>query len=374
MKKICHLTSVHPRYDIRIYYKQCLSLVKNGFETNLIVADGQGDEILNGIGIFDVGKFNNRLLRFTKTTKCVLKKAIELDAQLYIVHDPELIPAALKLKKLNKRVIFDSHEDIPRQILEKDWIPKPFLKPLSTLVELYLKFSLKKLDAVLTVTHHFVENLKKASNEVYMITNYPLIENKPIEFSFEEYKNRKNTLCYAGSIYYFSLQENIIEAIRNQDDIEYIIVGRINDKYKNKLSKHLEQENVKLINWLTKSELAKIFSEATIGNTIFDYSPNLGYKKGNLGVNKIFEYMHSGLPIISTDFEHYKEIIDEYKCGLYVNPNNIEDIRAAIRFLIENKQEAYLMGQNGQRAVLEKFNWNSQEKKYLEIINHVLNK
>ena len=44
----------------------------------------------------------------------------------------------------------------------------------------------------------------------------------------------------------------------------------------------------------------------------------MGYKKGTLGNNKIFEYMYYGLPIICTDFDLWKEIIDKYKCGIYV--------------------------------------------------------
>ena len=110
MVTITHLTSAHPRYDTRIFFKECISLAKN-YKVNLIVADGLGDEEKNTVYIYDVGKVEGRLNRIFKTTKKVLQRAIELDSDVYHLHDPELIPIGLKLKKMGKKVIFDAHED-----------------------------------------------------------------------------------------------------------------------------------------------------------------------------------------------------------------------------------------------------------------------
>ena len=71
--KIAHLTSAHPRYDTRIFLKQCISLVANGYETYLVVADGQGDEKKDSIQIYDAGKSTGRLKRIFKSTKPCVK-------------------------------------------------------------------------------------------------------------------------------------------------------------------------------------------------------------------------------------------------------------------------------------------------------------
>ena len=155
--KIAHLTSVHTRYDTRIFLKECTSLAAHGYLTSLIVADGQGDEQKNNVNIYDVGASKNRLDRISRAPLRVLKKAIELDADIYHLHDPELIPIGLKLKKLEKTVIFDSHEDVPNQILSKYYL-NPFIRrPISELIRRYEIFACSKLDAVIAANPAEVE-------------------------------------------------------------------------------------------------------------------------------------------------------------------------------------------------------------------------
>jgi len=101
---ICHLTSAHPQRDVRILIKECSSLAKH-FNTSLFVVNGT-KEVFNNVKIDTVKhEFNSRLERFTKVVDLVLLKAIEIDADIYHIHDPELLRIVSKLKKLNKKVI-----------------------------------------------------------------------------------------------------------------------------------------------------------------------------------------------------------------------------------------------------------------------------
>ena len=105
--KIAHLTSVHARFDVRIFYKMCTSLVSAGHEVVLIVADGRGDETKNGVHVVDVGASEGRMDRIRNAPGRILAAAARRDIDVYHLHDPELWPIGLKLKHSGHRVIFD---------------------------------------------------------------------------------------------------------------------------------------------------------------------------------------------------------------------------------------------------------------------------
>jgi len=113
-----------------------------------------------------------------------------------------------------------------------------------------------------------------------------------------------------------------------------------------------------------------MLDECTISNVLRDFNFT-GSPHGSLGIIKLFESMEAGLPIICSNVEVYREMMNEYRCGILVDPNDSEQIMNAIMYLVNNKEDAYQMGQEGRRAVREKFNWEAESKKYIEKINNI---
>ena len=66
-------------------------------------------------------------------------------------------------------------------------------------------------------------------------------------------------------------------------------------------------------------------------------------------------------------------MVEKYHCGICIDPHSVKDFKAAIGYLLTHKKEAYEMGQNGRKAVLEEYSWDSQYKKYLGVIEKLLN-
>lgn len=365
--KICHMTSAHNRYDVRIFRKECKSLANNGYDVALIVNDSKDDEIIDNIKIISTKfKYKNRIDRMLNSRKYILKKAIEVNADIYHFHDPELLPLCNKLRRIGKKIIFDSHEDVPKQIIDKYWIPKILRNIASELYTAYEKYSVKKYDAVISVTPHVVERFKKTNLNSILITNYPIIS----EIQQRE-KNSKNIICFAGGISTQWNHDIIIAAIENIDDIEYLLAGDGNIEYLNKLKTIPGWRKVKYLGRISQDEVKGIYSKSVAGMAL-NYS-NQAKGIGTLGNTKMFEYMEASLPVICTDYKLWKEIIIEYNCGICVEPNNVKQIETAICFIINNKEESIKMGQEGRRAVEEKFNWNIEEQKLLELYEHLEN-
>ena len=367
--KVCHLISGYYRNDPRIFQRQCKSLVNGGFEVCILTNDGQPNEVIEGIKVYATDKYwKNRIkvLLFSKSQ--FLKKAIEVNADIYQLHSPELLSLGLTLKKLGKIVIYDSHEDLPSHILEKEWIPLIFRKPISIFINFYMNRVLKSYNEIISPHHHVVEKLELINANTTLITNFAKVGSL-INYDLSHYLNRENSICYSGTVYLSSNQEFILEAISNINNLKYQIVGFIDENYKEQLSERKGFEKLQFLGRIPWEELNDFYSKSLIGMVIMDYKLNLGYKRGTYAVNKIFEYMEAGLPIICTDYDLWKEIIDKYDCGICVEPNNAKQIEEAIQFLISNKEKAYQMGQNGRKAVLLEYNWSTQEKEYLRIFN-----
>lgn len=367
MKKVCHVISGYFRTDARVFQRQCKSLVKGGFEVCMLTNDGQPNEVIEGIKVYSIDNYwKNRIKIILFAKSQFVKKAIEINADIYQLHAPELISLGLKLKKLGKIVIYDAHEDMPSHILEKEWIPTFFRKPISVLVEKYMKWALCQYDEIISPHSHVVRYLKKISNNVHLITNFPLVNNE-LKLNFNKYINNKNLMCYSGTVYSYSNQEAILDAMSKIPNLEYQIAGNIEPNHLEKLSKHTSFERVKFLGRIPWNDLPEFYQNSILGLVIFDYKLNLGYKLGSYGSNKLFEYMEAGLPFICTDYDLWKEIVDKYNCGIFVQPNNSKQIEDAIRYLINNKEKAYEMGQNGRKAIIQEYNWKTQEKIYLEI-------
>ncbi len=360
-KKVCHITSAHGRYDIRIFIKECVSLAKNGYDATLIVNDNNPDEVKEGVKIVSTKfKPKNRIERFLNSKKLLFSKALEVNADIYHLHDPDLLPLGNKLKRKGKKVIFDSHEDVPRQIKDKQWIPKIIRNIISKTYEIYEESSIKKYDAVISVTPHIVERFSGINPNSVMVTNYPIID-----VSEEIARNPYKAICFAGGITEQYNHHKILMAIEDIENIKYLLAGNPDNQYLKKLKTLPAWEKVEYKGMISHSEVKKLYSQSIAGMAIH-YSTQ-AKEQGSLGVIKLFEFMEAKLPVICSDYKLWKEIVEKYNCGICVDVNNVVEIKNAINYIINNPEEARVMGENGRKAVIEKYNWKTQEEILLRL-------
>ena len=163
----------------------------------------------------------------------------------------------------------------------------------------------------------------------------------------------------------------MLDALSGVENAKYLIAGKFwnNVSYQKKLEDHPKWKDVDFIDGFDIKELPLLLKRATISNVLRDFvsseTPN-----GSLGIIKIFESMEAALPLICSDVQVYRTIMKEYRCGLLVDPNNSEQIQKAVEYLVNNKEEAWKMGQEGRRAVIEKYSWDAVSKEYCSIIDN----
>jgi len=375
MTKICHITSVHTRYDTRIFHKECSSLAKAGYDVTLLVAEKPSShsvcEKRNGVAIVPV-EFSpkNRVERIKKASSVMGKAATDVNADVYHFHDPELLSLALKIKRSGKKVVFDSHEDVAAQIMGKRWILAPLRPIVAGSYYVYARRALKEMDYLIGVTPHLVEKLKKINTNTEMITNYPIIDNE--ETTRVPSSSKTNSFVFAGGICEDWTHETILDALLKTDGT-YTLMGTGDDGYISKLKRHAAWPKVNFYGKVLHEKVADMMSCCFAGLAVLNYSRNSGGRLGTLGNTKLFEYMAAGLPIICTDFVLWRQIIEKWQCGVCVSPCDAGALAKAMQYLIDNPDIAKQMGENGRRAVLEEFNWGKEEKKLISLYNELVN-
>lgn len=368
MKHFCFVTGLYERTDPLMFARQGKSLVEAGFKVTYVVCDLEKDETIDGINIISTKfKPKDRFDRFLNTKKILWEYIKKIDADIYQLSDPELISLIPKIKKIGKPVVFNMREFYPDMLKKKHYIPKVFRNIASNFYERLIVKNFKQANAVFTVTDWISDILKNKYriDKTYILTNFPSV-NKDFELTKEEYMSRPDTLCYEGTIYTSSRQENVFDALSNIPNIHYILAGKIDETY-SIIKQHPYWDKVEFINGFTLEDLPKIFARSTISNVFRDF----GNRDGSLGVIKVFESMEAALPVLFADVPLYRKINEKYNCGICVDPNNKQQIEDAIKYLVENKEEAYQMGQNGRRAVVEEYNWEMQAENYVRIISEL---
>ena len=366
--KICHITTVHPRYDVRIFIKECKSLAKKYEDVNLIVADGKGDEIVDGIKFFDVGKPSGRIQRMLKFPRKAFHKALEINADIYHFHDSELLSTGVKLAKRGKIVIYDSHEDLPRQILTKPWIPKPLRKTASRIAERTENRKVRQLSAVVAATPHIKERFGKVTSApVRNVNNYPVLDE--IKFN-QSWDGKENTVCYVGGLFYTRGIHEMVAAI-GKTSSKLILGGKFSPE---SLQKSIKQEkgweNVEYLGFIDREKVNEVLRKSAAGLIILHPMPSY---IDSLPV-KMFEYMAAGIPIICSDFPLWKDIVESAECGVCVNPFDTEAIANEITRFCNDKETAKKMGENGRKAVEETYNWATQEKELYDLYDFFMNR
>jgi glycosyltransferase involved in cell wall biosynthesis len=337
--RVCIITTVHDYYDTRIFYKQAKALLSNGYEVTLI-APGDNDIVVSGVRVVSVKRATNRLFRFLFSGALAYKKATAQDYSIIHFHDPEFIPFALLLKLKRKIVIYDVHEDVPSQILSKEWIWRPVRKLTSKIFNLLEKKAALCFDTVITATPVIACKFKQNGTNLVVVQNYPVVSRSFI-LSMEDYNKRPYDIAYIGSISVIRGIKEMIEALKLINESfhsKLILCGKFETPtLKGEIEHLLGWNSVEYLGWLDRDRVDGVLKKARIGLVILHPMPRYILSQPN----KLFEYMAAGIPVVASNFPLWEEIVGGNKCGLNTDPYSVEAIANAIHYLFKHPDEAF---------------------------------
>ncbi|WNB92696.1 glycosyltransferase family 4 protein [Bacillus sp. NEB1478] len=357
--------------DTRILIKECQSLQKAGHEVVYIVPNAQDSEHF-GVKIKGVtSNAKNRLKRMVNTTSLVFEEALRQDADVYHFHDPELMPIGLKLKGKGKKVIYDVHEDLPEQVLSKQWIPTPFRKSVAYGAKSFERYASKRFDAVVTATPYINERFKTYNPNTVTIHNYPLLQELMKGMDSAETAsptdNNQKSVVYLGGIYLLRGIKEMISSVEKVNE-KLPVIFRLGGSFaptslEDEVKKMSGWKHVNYLGFLNRQEVKEELSNADAGLVLLHPEPRFVVSYPI----KLFEYMSAGLPVIASNFPLWEEIVSANECGICVDPLNIDEIANAIQTILDNPEKSAEMGKNGRRAIEEKYNWEKESERLIEL-------
>ena len=372
MTKICHITSVHNSNDVRILKKECVSLAKNNSYEVFLVGPGTDYEYEN-VKVVGCGNIpSSRLDRMVKFSKFVIKKALEIDADIYHLHDPELLRYVKLLKKNGGKVIFDSHENVLDSIKEKTYLPSIARIIFRKYFEILQKKIMPKLDGIIIVTPQMRELYEKYNDNIALIANYPFLSKSTDSEPKDDVV--QNRFIFAGGVTPQWSHKEIIQAIEEIEDVKYYIYGPADEQYLSELKELKGWDKVHYGGKISFEKVQEEIKKSQFAFALLKGGNNTFGKEGTLGNTKLFETMGNGKPVIASDFNLWKEIIEKYNCGICVDPNDISEIRKSIEAIINKTEFEYEKISNNCREIIKnKYNWEVEEKNLILFYEKMIN-
>ena len=367
---VCHVSSVHMGLDVRIYLKQCRSLSAAGYKVALIIHANEeevSEASVHNIRIYCLNPYATRFSRMLMgMTTCFCMAMFTIRAKIYQFHDPELLPIALLLAIFGKNVVFDYHENYAEDILTKTWLPKWLRGGISWIFSLVEYVVSRLLKGKIAATASIMQDLSHYPKSRIVLNNYPF---KSEFMRFEQgLQNKRREIAYIGMISEARGLKQLVDALPLANVRLNLAGNSVSSEFMLTLAKSPGWPFVNYFGHVSRSEVFDILRNSSIGVVVFLPGPNHTQSQPN----KLFEYMAAKLPVICSNFPLWNHLVVENGCGISVNPFDSREIAKAINLLLDDPLSLEKMGENGERVVRDRYNWEVEEKKYLKLCNDII--
>lgn len=363
--RVCHVTSLHPPFDVRIFHKECKTLSQAGYEVTLLAQAQWRERVVDGIRIIGLPRITGRYQR-PSMWRCIAEKVRRLNPEIVHFHNPELLLMAPFLRPA--RLIYDCQEATAETMLVRRWIPRPLRHPVSQLVAFLEPRLASWADAIVVTEDSHMDRFRKGDNPIILLYNYPLLNC----FDFERRSDGK-TIIHVGVLSEGRGSVTMIEAMKlvvcRVPGARLLLVGAFDSpadaaEVRQLVADHGLENAVELVGWVPFDELPRWFAQADVGlvpwHTKEKFPPRII-------PTKLFEYMGSRLPVVASNRPAIRRFMDGLGCGLLVEPGDSLGFAEAIGHVLTHPAKAQEMGERGRQAVEKLYRWETEGEKLLQL-------
>lgn len=190
---------------------------------------------------------------------------------------------------------------------------------------------------------------------------------------FPKQLDRFNQICgYFGHLYPGRGIRIITELAERNTEMAFLIVGG-NDSDVEALKNKILQENIIFKGFLPHSIAQRLMAACDVLLMPYQEKVSIGSQNRDtaqwMSPMKMFEYLASGTPVVSSDLPVLREILTDNVNALLVSPKNTKQWELAIRHLFSERKLAKKIGLQGHKDYLEHHTWSKRAEKYLDLIN-----
>jgi len=328
---VCHLTTAHKASDVRIFERECKSITDKTNYGVILIAHGKMPSY-DGILHVPLGEIpKSRIGRLVKSQIVSIRSLFKIKPDLWHIHDPELLLFGCLLVLLNKKVIWDAHEDYYLQFKQSDehrtYIPKYLRTGIRKVIFGLLTFLDKNATAVISATDSI--------NDTYQNKNKLVVGNEARIEDFElcnpQYAN--NRVLFTGAADQTQCFLEVVRAISNIDNLVLTIAGIKPSPKDWAFAKDQLGNRLVHLGWLNRLELSEAISKSKMG--LLTYSDHETNRTNS--PNKRFEFSAGGLPCVATPTKSNQNWVEDSSGAILADGFTVEDITKALNLLNDSE-------------------------------------
>jgi glycosyltransferase involved in cell wall biosynthesis len=368
--RVMLISAIHPATDPRIVYKIAPSLAARYDLYCILPGAGRIEEIPD-VGMLAVSAFRSLWLRICCTHPQIIWHCLKLRPDAIHIFVPELLPLAFICHWFGVKVIYEVQENL----FKKFEIKRSNNNPV-------FRFLFRFFDQAARRNLHFIFTDRSYLDE-YNDLRYPstLVQNYVSLPVIDQYRGTKRANTTIPSIFYSGVVsmersfDTLVSALvilkSEYPDFRVHMFGPVRFKMEDAAKipgYHSIKSNLIYYGYTDFRNVLPYAQECIAGVALL--KPVADYQESYS--TKLFEYMALNLPVITSDFPLYKDVIEKNNCGFCIAPTDAVALAEILKRLISNPAEAKQYGKNGRDAATRLYNWKSEEKAMLNVYGKIL--